>query len=543
MFHKLYQKHYFSKAQTKALSAFEPIGDPFGGPAYGEYRDPVTATVVALAEVGGAEVVGAAIADTIAADAIAGTVLGDAVAAGVADAAAGVITDAAAGSLIADAGTAAMVDAGLIDAGTAATEGLLQDVAANTGLNIPAESVVGSEAEAAAANTAADDIAAQQAAGNATSTSTGTPLSDFPNLPNIPNIPNIPGAGGTPVVTPSGGLGTGLSDLGVPTGGEMVTQGGLTPATVGQGGTLDVGSVAANQSEVAQSGLMGGATLPGGGLVPATTTDIAGSAAAGNAATGGGGGFSLADLIPKTPLQQAAALQSAGSALGGLATANAAKSAAQIQANAATTAAQNQAAMFNTLNAQQAPYRGAGYNALNQIQSMLPGEYVAYDTLGNPVGKTTGSGYLTQQFTPELFQQNIDPGYAFRLQQGQMANQRMGNVSGGGLGGNVMRGLQDYTQGQASQEYQNAFNRFQTQRGNIYNTLAGIAGIGQTGQTQTNQMGTNLANAQAQLGVGSAAAQAAGQVGQASALSNAANAIGSNFFLASLLGQNPNLGS
>lgn len=481
MFHKLYQKHYLSKAQTKAMSAFEPIGDPFGGPAYGEFRDPVSATVMAIADVAGAEVVGAAIADTVAADAIAGTVLGDAVASGVADAAAGAITDAAAGSAIADAAGAGLVDA--------------------------------------AAGTTAGDIAGIQAAADAAGTA-ATP----------------------PILTPTGGLGTGLADMGVPTGGEMVTQGGLTPATVGQGGALDAGSVAANQSAVAQGGLMGGATLPGGELAPATASDIAGSAAAGNAAMGGGGGFSLASMLPTTPLGQAAALQGVGSAIGGLATANAAKSAAQIQANAANTAAQNQAAMFNTLNAQQAPYRGAGYNALNQIQSMLPGQYVAYDTLGNPVGTATGSGYLTQQFTPELFQQGIDPGYAFRLQQGQMANQRMGNVSGGGLGGNVMRGLQDYTQGQASQEYQNAFNRFQTQRGNIYNTLAGIAGIGQTGQTQTNQLGTNLANAQSQLGVGSAAAQAAGQIGQASAIGNAANQIGSNLFLASLLNQNPSLG-
>lgn len=487
MFHKLHQKHYLSRAQTKAMSAFDPIGDPFGGPAYGEYRDPVTATVAAIAEVGGAEIVGAAIADTVAADVIASTVLGDAVAAGVADVAAGAITDAAAGALIADAagaGIADMAGAGLVDAVTGTTIG---------------------------------DAAAIQAAADASGLSVAAPI-----------------------YTPSGGLGTGLADLGVPTGGEMVTQGGLTPATVGQGAELGAGSFAPNQSLIAQEGLMGGATLPGGGIVPATATDIAGSAAAGDAAMGGGG-FSLASMLPTTPLGQAMALQGAGSALGGLATANAAKSAAQIQANAANTAAQNTAAMFNVQNAQQAPYRGAGYNALNQIQGMLPGQYVAYDTLGNPVGTATGSGYLTQQFTPELFQQGIDPGYAFRLQQGQMAAQRQGNVAGGGLGGNVMKGLQDYTQGQASQEYGNAFNRFQTQRSNIYNTLAGIAGIGQTGQTQANQMATNLANTQAQLGVGSAAAQAAGQIGQASALSNAANSIGQNLFLASLLNQNPSL--
>jgi hypothetical protein len=41
----------------------------------------------------------------------------------------------------------------------------------------------------------------------------------------------------------------------------------------------------------------------------------------------------------------------------------------------------------------------------------------------------------------------------FRLQQGQMANQRAANVGGGALSGNTLRGLQDYTQGQASQGF------------------------------------------------------------------------------------------
>lgn len=228
----------------------------------------------------------------------------------------------------------------------------------------------------------------------------------------------------------------------------------------------------------------------------------------------------------------------AGNVASGVISGNAAKDAAQIQADAAIKAAQIQQDMFNTVNAQGAPYRASGYNALNQIGSMLPGQYSKYDVSGKLIGTDTGSGYLTQQYGPEQFQKDIDPGYAFRLQQGQMANQRASNLAGGLIGGNALKGMQDYTQGMASQEYGNAFNRFQTQRGNIYNTLASIAGIGQTAQGQANTLAQNNATAQGQLGVGSAAATAAGKVGQATGYGNALTGAGNAILLSTLLGQN-----
>ena len=86
-------------------------------------------------------------------------------------------------------------------------------------------------------------------------------------------------------------------------------------------------------------------------------------------------------------------------------------------------------------------------------------------------------------------------------------------------------------------EYQNAFNRYQTQRNNIYNTLAGIAGIGQTAAGQTvnaaNAYGQNLAN----LITGSAAAQAAGLTGSTNALANTVGNVANTYMLSSLLGQ------
>lgn len=41
----MFEKHYMSRAETRAMSADHPIGDPTGGAAYGERNDPVTATI------------------------------------------------------------------------------------------------------------------------------------------------------------------------------------------------------------------------------------------------------------------------------------------------------------------------------------------------------------------------------------------------------------------------------------------------------------------------------------------------------------------
>jgi len=64
--------------------------------------------------------------------------------------------------------------------------------------------------------------------------------------------------------------------------------------------------------------------------------------------------------------------------------------------------------------------------------------------------------------------------------------------------------------------------------------LAGIAGIGQTSQQQANTLGTNLANAQSNLGVGAAGAQAAGQIGQAGAYGGALGGINQALLLSQL---------
>jgi len=232
-----------------------------------------------------------------------------------------------------------------------------------------------------------------------------------------------------------------------------------------------------------------------------------------------------------------AAIAVGGSLIGSAMSADAATSAADTQAQAARDANAQQLAIFNTQNAQQAPYRAQGYSALNQIGSMLPGTYQQYDAQGNPTGTGTGSGYLTQQFTNKDLNANLAPNYAFQLGQGQAATRNQQNASGGLIGGNALQGMQDYTQNFAGNAYQNAFANFQGQRSNIYNTLAGIAGIGQTGQTATNQLATNYGTNAANLTTGAAAAQAAGQVGAANAYSGGLQNAGNMYALSGLLNQ------
>jgi hypothetical protein len=337
----------------------------------------------------------------------------------------------------------------------------------------------------------------------------------------------------------AGSAGTGLTAGGT---GLGLT---LPEATTGLGMTAPAGSglAAGTTAGTSAANLAGlGAGLGTSGLASGTGSLLgaAGAGAAGSAlgsaaagAAGAGAGSSLSSMLP---------YMTAGQIGTGLLQANAATNAADIQAAAADRATAIQQRNFDIINAQQAPYRGAGYGALNKLAGMGSGQTQMYDETGKPIGAVTGAtDYLTRQFSPEDFAAGIDPGYAFRLQQGQMANQRAANVGGGALSGNTLRGLQDYTQGLASQEYGNAFNRFQTQRQNIYNTLAGIAGIGQAGQTATNTAGTNLANAASQLGVGAAGAQAAGLTGQTNALANTAQNVIGNYTLASLLNQRGNV--
>jgi hypothetical protein len=137
---------------------------------------------------------------------------------------------------------------------------------------------------------------------------------------------------------------------------------------------------------------------------------------------------------------------------------------------------------------------------------------------------------LATQYTPFGMQQfQADPGYQFRMSEGMKALERGAAARGGLLSGSTLRATQRFGQDLASQEYQNAFNRYGIERERRLGPLQSLAGVGQTTSqqlsSQAGQMGANVGN----MMTSGAAARASGYVGQANALTGALGT-GLNFY-------------
>ena len=213
----------------------------------------------------------------------------------------------------------------------------------------------------------------------------------------------------------------------------------------------------------------------------------------------------------------------------GLLSADAAESAADTQASAARGATASQQHMFDVQNAQQEPYRQAGYRALNALDF---GSGLGDPNAGGAPGTTYGS--LTRPFTADDLKTNLAPNYEFMKQQGLMSTANLLN-SQGGLGGNTLRGITDYAENYAGNAYQNAFSNYQTNQTNIFNRLSTIAGYGQTANTQGVQTTAALAPGISQSIQGAGAAEAAGRVGVANAIGSGLTNASSWYTLPSLL--------
>jgi hypothetical protein len=175
-------------------------------------------------------------------------------------------------------------------------------------------------------------------------------------------------------------------------------------------------------------------------------------------------------------------------AVGGIAGANAASSAADAQLQAAREAA-----------ALQEPFRQGTIKGMNRLLDLL-----------GVSGNTGAEGYgsAARPFGMADFQ--ADPGAEFRRQQGEQGLQRAASAAGGLGSGKFLKDAMSFNSGLASQEYGNAFNRFQTNRASVLNPLQSLMGAGQTAANTIADYGTQGANA-----------QAAGKVGQANAWNNA----------------------
>ena len=264
---------------------------------------------------------------------------------------------------------------------------------------------------------------------------------------------------------------------------------------------------------------------------------------------------------------------------GGLIAAGGAKKAGNIQAEASREARATDERMLERQIGLQEPFRQGGMTAQAQIMNLLglgtppsaggatvdvrqnPGAYglravnipailggepttVYTDAEGNfvpdieeyaaqnPVAAPTPAagappsefGSLARPFGTEQFQ--ADPGYAFRQAEGMKALERSAAARGGLLSGGTLKGIQRFGQDLASQEYGNAFNRYQIERSARLNPLQSLMGSGQSAtNVMTGNIGQSNQNQQANI-LGAGQARASGYVGQANALGGALSSIG-----------------
>lgn len=175
--------------------------------------------------------------------------------------------------------------------------------------------------------------------------------------------------------------------------------------------------------------------------------------------------------------------------------ASSSRSAAKAQASAADRAAELQQQQFERQVELQAPFREAGLRALTKLE-----------------GAADYTPFGMQQF-------QADPGYGFRMSEGMKALERSAAARGGLMGGATGKALQRFGQEMGSQEYQNAFNRYQAERSARLNPLQSLAGVGQTSTNALGAAGQNYASGMGEaLGAG-AQARASGYMGMANAVS------------------------
>lgn len=279
--------------------------------------------------------------------------------------------------------------------------------------------------------------------------------------------------------------------------------------------------------------------------------------------------------------------------LGAVSGGDSASSAADTQAEAGEKSIKLQKEMFDTVRADQAPWRQAGGQAVTRLSDLLgldpaaaaagagPTDSPSTITIGGVkfdpewyakqrpdvvaavgsdpnalwshyqrFGKNEGTsivdpnygkvsdadlasrksdpafGSLMKDFSATDFEK--DPGYDFRMSEGQKALERSAAARGGLVSGRGLKEISRYGQDYASGEFDKAYNRFQTNRSTKYNQLSNLAGLGQTSANTTSNAaqnyGQNAGDVMTQIGN----VRAAGQVGQSNAFTTGLNGITNN---------------
>lgn len=332
----------------------------------------------------------------------------------------------------------------------------------------------------------------------------------------------VVGAGGLTADAALASAGATAADLGVAA--------GTAGTTAAMGGGFGAGAAAGGNAAALTAAGMSGTAAAGAGagaaaMTPAALESLIGTAGYGTSAAAGAGSGAGAYLntlgattagaagagAAATPWYLSpAALQTGAGLVGGLIQNASQRQAASMQSDAAQRAIDLQADINKQQMALNAPFYSAGVTGQNRLM----------DLLGLGTNKTAADyGKYAKDFSMADYQ--ADPGYAFRLSEGMKQLAGNARAKGGAVSGRTMMGAQDYAQGLASQEYGNAFNRYQTNRANQLQPLANLQNVGISAANQQSSAlgnyGSNVGNLLGQQGQ----AQAAGALGQGNTMNAA----------------------
>jgi hypothetical protein len=247
----------------------------------------------------------------------------------------------------------------------------------------------------------------------------------------------------------------------------------------------------------------------------------------------------------------------------------AANRASDLQYQSTQSAIAQQKAQFDQTQANEQPWLTAGKGALDQLTAgTAPG-----GSLVTPFGETYTQPAAFDggpAFTAPTLDNTNDPGYAFRLQQGEQAIERGASAAGGANSGGTLKAIARYGQDYASNEYANVYNRalqgyqtnfsdklnsyntnvatglqgyqtrfnaYNTNQGNTFNRLSSIAGTGQTAVGQLATAGQANANTISDLTTQGGNARAAGVIGTSNAITGGINSLANNYNSGGILAQ------
>lgn len=192
----------------------------------------------------------------------------------------------------------------------------------------------------------------------------------------------------------------------------------------------------------------------------------------------------------------------AGSAVvGGVVQSRAASKGAKAQASAANQANETERYIYDQTREDQMPWQQAGRTGLNSLMGLYGYEKRRGNWQRSANPSATANSFMT-----------MDPGYQFRLREGQRNLENSAAARGGLMSGNFLKATTKYGQDYGANEYANIANR-----------LGQLSGVGQSANSQLQQAGQNYANAYGQNVQNAGAARASGYAGQANAITGALN--------------------